>query len=440
MSVNVAEWVLRLKYDDLPDAVRRQVRRCLLDGIGAAVAGARTRTGEVAAAFAAEMGRDGPATVLASGRRLALAPAVLANGVAANAYDIDDGYRPVKGHPGGFVIMPTISACEAYGVGGLMCAVAAGYEVAMRAGVATHRRYAHYHASGSWGALGTAACVGRVAGLDAERMGWALGLAEYHAALSPIERCLAHPAMTKDGIGWGAFAGACAAGLAEKGFTGIPCLLDEPENRGLVADLGERWRLLELYFKPYACCRWAQPAVDAALALKRRYGLAHGDVRRIVVHTFREAAELQRSPPRTPEEAQYHLSWPMAAALVYGEVGPRQVGEGALEDGAMRRVAGVVEAVAEAGIQARFPAEALAWVELETGDGRGFRSDVTPARGDAHAPLSDEEIAAKFRWLTGPAIGRDATERIVRAVAGVEEAGGQERLVEAVQASARSQA
>lgn len=426
--MNVAEWILRLKYEDLPEAVRRQIRRCLLDGVGAAVAGSRTRTGQIAAAFAEEMGRDGPATVLASGRRLALAPAVLANVVAANAYDIDDGYRQVKGHPGGFVIMPALAACEACGAGDLLCAVAAGYEVATRAGVATHRHYAHYHASGSWGALGAAACIGRIAGLDAERMGWALGLAEYHAALSPMERCLAHPAMTKDGIGWGA----CAVGLAEKGFTGIPCLLDEPENGDLITDLGMRWRVLDLYFKPYACCRWAQPAVDAVLGLQRRHGLTHGDAKRIVVHTFREAADLQKTPPRTPEEAQYHLSWPIAAALVQGEVGPRQVGEEALTDRVMQRVAGVVEAVVEAEIQARFPAEALAWVEVETMDGRWFRSDLIPARGDAHTPLSDEEVEAKFRWLTGPVIGGDAAERIIEAVARVEEKDGGERLVEAV--------
>src|SRR5207249_2081399 len=100
--------------------------------------------------------------------------------VAANALDIDDGYRPVKGHPGAFLVTPAIAAAEERGAAGLLSAVAAGYEIAMRAGIATHRTYHHYHASGSWGALGTAACVGKFFGLDERRMAWAFGLAEYH--------------------------------------------------------------------------------------------------------------------------------------------------------------------------------------------------------------------------------------------------------------------
>ena len=67
---------------------------------------------------------------------------------------------------------------------------------------------------------------------DVERLRWAFGLAEYHAPLSPIERCLGTPAMTKDGIAWGAFAGACAASLAEKGFTGNPKLTWRTEENG----------------------------------------------------------------------------------------------------------------------------------------------------------------------------------------------------------------
>ena len=103
------------------------------------------------------------ATILVHGKRASASGAALANGFAGNALDIDDGYRLVKGHPGAFIIMPGLNCCQALEVSGeeLLCAVAAGYEVAMRAAVVTHDYYHHYHASGSWGGTGTAALAGK---------------------------------------------------------------------------------------------------------------------------------------------------------------------------------------------------------------------------------------------------------------------------------------
>jgi 2-methylcitrate dehydratase PrpD len=435
--MTAAEWALRVRIEDIPQDARHQLRRCLLDGIGAAIAGAQTRSGRIAAEFADAIGREGNATVLASGRRLAVAPAAFANAVAANAWDCDDGYRLAKGHPGAFIIMPAINASEENGGQDLLCAIAAGYEIALRAAIATHRHYHHYHASGSWGALGTAACVGRIIGLDEQRMRWALGLAEYHAALAPIERCLGTPGMTKDAIGWGAFAGACAAYLAQKGFTANPGLLDDVANEDLVQDLGCSWRLLELYFKPHACCRWAQPAVDAILRLRNEHRLQAEQVESILVHTVEAATHLFAGAPTTEEEAQYSLGWPIAAALVHGEVGPEQMGERALQDPRCQRLASRVGVAVDPELDARFPLECLAWIEVQTLDSRRLHSEVTGARGDPHVPLSDAALERKFRRLCDPIIG-GATDDLLDAVSHVAEPGGPERLVQAVRAAAEA--
>lgn len=430
-GIAVTEWVCRLREKDIPPPVRAQLKRCILDGLGAAIAGTATRAGRIAASYAEEMGAPGAATILATGRRVNVPHAVLANVVAANAYDIDDGYRPSKGHPGGFMITPALAACQERGASNLLVGIAAGYEVATRAAVATHRFYKHYHASGSWGGLGTAACLGRILGLNEERLRWAFGLAEYHAALSPIERCLGRPAMTKDAIAWGAFSAAVAVYLAEKGFTGNPSLLEDPANADLFDDLGDRWRIFDLYFKPYACCRWAQPGVNGLQALQREHVFSAADIAGIVLHTFREATLLQQTPPRNTEEAQYHLFWPMAAVLLHGDVGPEHVDDKALNDDRMTALMERMEAVVEADIQARFPAEALAWVEVRKKDGSVLKSKLVPAQGDAHVPLSDEQLIAKFRRLTEPRIG-DKNEMLLDAVWNCDGEDSARRLVEAV--------
>ncbi len=99
----------------------------------------------------------------------------------------------------------------------------------------------------------------------------AIGIAEYHGPRSQIMRVVDHPTMVKDGSGWGAMAGLSAAYLAADGFTGAPALTWEADAvADIWADVGSRWRILEQYFKAYPVCRWAQPAIEAALTLAAR--------------------------------------------------------------------------------------------------------------------------------------------------------------------------
>lgn len=424
----VSSWVCELEVDDLPQEVLHQLRRAVLDALGSAIAGACTPAGQIAAAFAERHGRPGASTVLGTGGGTRWPNAVLANGVAANAWDIDDGYRPSKGHPGGFIVMPALAAGQESDGSNVLPALAAGYEVACRAAVATHRYYTHYHASGSWGGMGTVAACGKVTGLDAAQMGNAFGLAEYHAALSPIERCLGTPAMTKDGIGWGAYSAACAVDLAADGFTGNPSMLDAPENADLMADLGEKWCVLDLYFKPYPCCRWAQQGVDALIQLRRRFGFAREEVARVTLHTFREATLLQQRPPRTTEEAQYHLFWPMAVGLVHGDVRVEHVAEAGLHDPEALALLNRMEAVVEPELQAQFPARALASVEVTLNDGTVLKGEPMGARGDVDWPLSDDELTTKFMTLIEPLLGPDA-RRLSEIVWRLGEADATEALV-----------
>jgi 2-methylcitrate dehydratase PrpD len=177
--------------------------------------------------------------------------------------------------------------------------------------------------------------------------------------------------------------------------------------------LGREFEIMNLYFKPYCACRWAQPAVDGALAICRDEGLAPDDIQTIEVHTFAEAAALSRAHPRNTEEAQYNLAFPIAAALLDGEVGPRQVLPPRLHDGDLQAMVDRVTAVVEDRFQAEFPALALAEVVIETIDGRKLKSEVMSASWDPASRLpADEELVAKFHWLVDPLLGPERAGRI----------------------------
>lgn len=427
-----ADFVLNLRWSDVPEKVRRQVKLALLDVLGATLAGSRTPAGKIVAELAAVHWRGDEASILLFGRTASPVGAALANGVLANALDIDDGYRPIKGHPGAVVFPAALAAAEAASVGGeeFLTALLVGYEVAIRAGLAWHATYREYHGSGAWGAVGAAAAAGRLLNLNRRQLMHALGIAEYHAPVTPIMRCVEAPAMVKDGIGWGAMAGISAALLAERGFTGIPSVLEASGNPSPVADLGQEYRIMQLYFKPHACCRWAQPPIEALRRLRERHLFEIKKIRKIRVKTFAAAVRLGTAFPTTTEEAQYNLAWPVAAALLEGWVGPDQVAEERLADERIRCLAARVEVEHAPKLEQFFPNEALCEVEVELSDGTRLQSGVVGARGDPGDPLTETEMRAKFRALAGSVMRQGEIEQVEALVSELESQASLEPLLE----------
>jgi 2-methylcitrate dehydratase PrpD len=79
-----------------------------------------------------------------------VAGAVLANGFAANALDIDDGHRLVKGHPGACTLPVILAAGEmvpSCSGKAFLTALVIGYEIGIRAGLIRHALYRTYHSS-----------------------------------------------------------------------------------------------------------------------------------------------------------------------------------------------------------------------------------------------------------------------------------------------------
>ena len=424
-----------LRYADLPPDVVAQAKRCLLDLVGVAAAGLRTDLSRIVRGYAhRHLGAgEGGARILFDGRRASPAGAAFAGASTLDAFDAHDGHALTKGHAGVAILPALLAAADGARLDGreFLTALVLGYEVSTRAGIALHASACDYHTSGAWNALGCAAVTARILGLDPARTRHALGIAEYHGPRSQMMRCIDHPTMVKDGSGWGTLAGVSAAHLAADGFTGAPAITTEAEeHRALWDDLGARWRIREQYLKPQPVCRWAQPAIEAAVALAARHCIPPERIARVRIATFAAAVRLGTRPPATTEEAQYALGFPVAAALARGRLGAAEVTEGLRDP----RVLGLLARIAveeEPAFTARFPAERLAVVTIEREDGAVFASGPTAARGDPDSPLSDAEVAEKFRLLAedlGPARRR----RIEDAVAGLETDGALAALLEAV--------
>lgn len=436
----------KLRFGDMPDEVVEQVKLCVVDLVGAATAGTETAMSRIIRDHAHQnfgSSRNG-VRMLLDGRRTSPLGAALAGGLTIDAFDSHDGHVLTKGHAGVAILPTLLGLCDpAAHVSGreFLTSLVLGYEIAIRAGIATHRTCADYHTSGSWNALGAAAVMARWLKLSPALTREALGIAEYHGPRSQMMRCIDFPTMVKDGSGWGAMVGVSAALLARDGFTGAPSLVSEGDDvADLWADLGTRWRIMEMYFKPYPVCRWAQPPITASLGLLAKHGIDGAQVAQIQVETFHNGVRLATRAPKTTEEAQYSLPFPVAAAIVHGKVTAREVDGAGLKDPRVLKLAREMKLTEDLTLTAAFPARRIARVTLTTKDGRVLRSEPTEALGDPERPLGAAGILAKYRETAEPILGRARTERIAAEAATMDGARADARdFVDAVLAPVKRQ-
>ena len=390
------DFICGLRWVDVPTPVQRRVRLLLADFAAVSSAGRPAPASRIAAEHATAIHPGTDATALYDGRRLGVLGAVWSNAVLANALDMDDGHRIAKGHPGAIVIPAALGAAQHMDASEerFLAAVVVGYEVAIRAAIALHGRDATYHASGAWGAVGAAAAAASLFDLSPALVAHAIGLAEYHAPIASVMRSVAEPAMTKDACGHGAWLGANAALLAQRGFSSLPAeFLGRPFE-----GLGGDWRLLEVYVKAYPCCRWSQAAIGAALSL--RESGAPEAVARVTIRTFAAAAALSRVMPSTTEEAQYNLVWPVAAAIVHGALGVEHV-LGPYDDPVVLGLARRTVVEIDPRMEAVFPDRRLSSVELLLHDGRRLESEILEAPGEPDDPAWERVVAGKVAQLLG---------------------------------------
>lgn len=392
------------------------VRRRVVDTLAAITAGHRHGSGEVIRNHALADETCGDATVLdGNGQESTLANATLANATAANVLDIDDGHRAVKGHPAAAVVPAALAAAEIENasVEELLNAVYVGYELAVRTALAIHAVDQVYSGTGSWGAVGAAAAVGRLQELDADTMASALGTAEYHAPRTPVMRAVEQPGMTKDGIGWGSYTGVEATIMSTQGFTASGTIFDESDAH--LDDLKTKHHVTESYIKPYPCCRWVHPGIDAVRDIVSENNISGENIEDIVVETFEEATHLQTRHPDSVEAAEYSYPYPVAVTALRGDFIEADLASERRTDPMVQSLAESVELVINDRLVERFPEECLAKVTVETTD-QTYESDIVKPRGATDRPLSAREFQRKVEQLFSPSLPQGTFEAVYNAL------------------------
>ncbi|WP_165044055.1 MmgE/PrpD family protein [Adlercreutzia sp. ZJ138] len=414
---SLEQYALDLRWKDIPNRIQNRVLMCSIDLMTALVLGSRSNQFECGLKLAQSLGLRGELPVVGEANAgLNFLGASIVMGHASNSFDIDDGFNLIKGHPGASFVGGTLAAAldvdadyEDYLVTLAIC-----YEVGIRWALAMQKHYNYLHSTGSYGAFATALGAGKLRRLSASQLKCALSIADFHAPMVPVMRAVEYPSMNKDGVPFGSLIGAMAVLETYYGVTGATHLLECPEFRYLVDTLGQRYYIEELYFKPYTCCRWAHQPIDACLKLMAECGFCCDDVERVTVHTFRSAAALSKKRPLDTDEAQYNISFPVACALVHGDVGYEQIRDEAVKDERVLDMMERLSFVIDDDLEALFPEKRKAWVEIKLKNGQMFCSEAVEAPGESTDPrLGLEWVENKFRRRTAGLISARGQNDII---------------------------
>lgn len=396
------DYILNCKWEYLPVRVQERAVVCAVDLTCALLLGCKGRQFETGLSVARQLYKTGKVPVIGSQERFDFMGAVHAMCHAANSFDIDDGHNMIRGHPGASFVGGVLAAALQRGLRyqDYLTALVVSYEAAVRWALAMQDFYGFLHSTGAYGSFGTAVGVGKLFGLDRKTLNSALSIADFHAPMTPVMRAVEYPSMNKDGVPFGTITGALSVIEAMNGYNGRTHLLEMPEYRYLLDSLGNEFEIMNLYFKPFTCCRWAHQPISASLALMGEHGFSSPDIAKVYVYTFEAAARLSKIVPENTDEAQYNIAYPVAAAFVHGRVGFAQVCDEALGNNATHDLMKKMEFIVDPELESIFPAKRAARVRVELLDGRQLSSAIFEAPGEAADNVGLEWITQKFYTVT----------------------------------------
>ncbi len=424
LTLDLAREASALGYGALSQESRQLARQCVLDYIGVTLAGARDNVANAVLAEMQEMGGAAEATVFGRGVKLPALSAALVNGTASHALDFDDVNMSMPGHVTVAVLPGLLALGEARKSSGkaIIEAFVSGYELACRVGSSVapgHYQGTGFHATGTVGALGSAASAGRLLGLSAKDLATAVGVA---ATQSAGLKSLFGTDCKPFHAGKAAQNGLLAARLVARGFTGradaIECYqgfantyspMFDPA-KALEAPVGGGLHLRNNLFKYHAACYLTHASIEACRTLKHAHNLVPDRIKRVVLQLDESVGRICNIPsPVTGLEAKFSLR--QTAAMALGGVdtsGLASYSEASAQDPRLVALRDKVEVKFVKGW-----AQTRTHVEIETVDGKTATAEHDAGIADASVTEQGRRLEEKFMALVEPLYGAARTRAII---------------------------
>lgn len=356
----------------IPESERKRARYHLLDWLSCVAGARRTEAGR--------LGRG----ISSRGWEAAT--------YCGNVLEMDDVHRMALLHPGP-VVWPAAMSVESANLTQRLDAAVRGYEAMIAIGGALDTyHYARWHPTATCGVFGAAAAFGSL--IDFANVEYSNALGNAGSVAGGLWHMRHDAVMTKQ---WHIYhavrTGRDAALHVHYGATGPMGLLEGEQglfaamtqNAGVMAENEAGWLMKQVSFKPFAACRHAHPAIDAAMKLRAAGRLEPP----FTVETYADALVFcDRSEPQDELEAKFSLQHAVAVVADGRHAEPQDFTNEAIA--ALAALRAQVAVREDPAISARYPAHFGARVN---------GCEVIDTLGDPERPVSEQQLIGKLESL-----------------------------------------
>lgn len=407
-----ADFAAGLRFEDIPEDVRRAAVYGLGDFVAVTMPGAVTPVAQNVLAYVKLRPLSGDCALFGTGLKADPVSACLFNGTASHALDFDDTAPSCMGHPTVSIAPAVFAAAQESGADGkaIITAYVAGIEsmhqIARLCMPEVSQR--GWHTTLAFGAFGAAAAAASIYRVSPEVASWALAIGAstagglranfgtrtkaLHAGLSSAN------GMQNMKLAMSGITGNPAAFEAADGF--LQCFADRKEPKGAGIELGAFWDLREkgLNFKSYPCCSGSHPAIEALTFYLAEHDLKPGDIASIHCGvSLLGPRELTCHRPQNAIEGKFSMEYALASLMIYGHVGlddftDEKVAAPEVQDFMKKITMEVDDELAKLGFIGYAPVK----MTITKTDGTKIFLERERARGRPELPLSPQDHARKF--------------------------------------------
>ena len=418
ISRQIAEFALKLKYEDLPENVVGEVKRYLYDSVGCSYGGYHTKDVNILRDIYTEMGGKKEASLLGFGDKMPAVNATLVNSLMVRALDFNDIYwKEDPSHPSDLIPAAlAVGEMVDASMQDVIVAIVLAYEFEQRLcefAVPGVRERKWHHATLTQ--FVSPVVAGKLLGLDVDQMVMAIGIngSHNHTIGCPTAGKLTMMKNTVDPMA--VQSGVFAALMALKGYSGTDAVFEGKEgfmdvfgpdwdSNKLLSGLGDSFKILECSMKAFPTEALTHTHISATLNVVRSHNISFDQVEEVTVTTIARACDILFDPhkyrPESRETADHSLPYCIAVALVDHQITASSFSEEKLKDKRIWAVIDKIKGVASQEFEAMFPARQPSKVVVKTTDGKEYSEYLEYPKGDPREPMTMDDLTAKFNALS----------------------------------------
>ena len=417
ITEKVARFIVETKQEQIPQEALKAAQMGITDMIGVTFPGSKEPLGKIMMDYAKKVGGATEASVIGGGLKTSSILAALVNGTMGHALDYDD--MGAAGHPSVALAPAILAIGESIGASGtdILVTYVTGYEVeACLAGPLLDSHYTQgWHSTDTFGTLGAAAAVARLLKLNVHQTRMALGIgASLTGGLRQNFGTMTKPLHA----GMAAANGIQAALLAQGGFTADGNIIEAPLGFAKVfghaqpvdwakasESLGKTFTITGPCFKgitikPYPSCGGTHASIDAALYLRKEYGIKPDDIAEIELGTNPLSNQLLfHHRPKAGLEGKFSLEYTVARALLSGEVLLKHFTDEAVNEPKIKSLIERMKWVEKYPKPRLGTADAFGTqsVTVKLTNGKQYSKELKISKGMPENPLTFDELGTKYK-------------------------------------------